>query len=81
MKCPECKYDPVEAARANPLQNSALVTAEGELQPDAEVYILDAFEILGADDGNVFCPRCGCEFPVDDDDLPDDKKEGQQLLF
>jgi hypothetical protein len=33
--------------------------------PETRYDVLDFFEVAGADDGNVFCPKCCCEFNPD----------------
>jgi len=51
LTCPQCGYTAADDNRP-PLH---------KLGFDHE---LDSFECIGADDGCVFCSRCGCEFAI-----------------
>lgn len=50
ITCPVCGYDP---------QTRQLKYIAEEIDSEAE------FEVLGACDGCLFCPRCGAEFEIE----------------
>ena len=55
VRCPDCDYSPLDASAVDPENNTP---------PTDQIDVLDAFDVMGADDGHVFCPECGMEFPV-----------------
>ena len=67
IECPACGYSvkdyPLNAADLGPEMFTNL--QEMNKKGRGGVYELDFFDTLGADEGNVFCPRCSEEFPVE----------------
>lgn len=61
VRCPSCRYSPVEHARERPDTDA----------PRTRDEVLDCYEVGGADDGCVFCPECACEFNTPTGEMPD----------
>lgn len=57
LRCPSCGYSPYDEERKRD------VLVQGGLEgPSCYDEALDYFEVTGAEEGNVFCPRCSQEF-------------------
>lgn len=57
MQCPDCgSTEPTQEEIDGMARHNV-----GKLGSDP----LDWWEVLGCDDGNVMCPSCSCEFPIE----------------
>ncbi|MHA2067986.1 MAG: hypothetical protein ACXABY_26795 [Candidatus Thorarchaeota archaeon] len=65
LRCPECGYCPRgEAYKQLKEEEAGLRLRVLDDVPALGIEELDFFEVLGADEGNVICPRCACKFAV-----------------
>lgn len=68
LRCPECGWCPrAEAYKHLQKVDAGEVApwlAQWDEVPKYGLEELDCFEVLGADEGNLICPRCACEFLV-----------------
>lgn len=66
LECPHCSYSVDEstltAESLGPETFAAL--QQMDKRGGAGVLEMDFFDVLGADEGCVFCPRCSEEFPI-----------------
>jgi hypothetical protein len=59
IRCPGCGYSPVQSAITDPkLMSDIMRYPVCETQDD----VLDCFDVLGADEGNLICLECAREF-------------------
>ena len=52
IRCPSCGFSPCEEAR---------YTRHTSIPRDQD-DVLDCFDVVGCDDGNIMCQECACEF-------------------
>ncbi len=57
IRCPDCGYSPIDEASESG-EGWGQTTA-----PTTREEALDFFDVLLADEGNVICQVCACEFP------------------
>ena len=81
IRCPDCRYSPV----GSPLlwrprlhdQSGHRLRRDLEYSPiETRDDVLDCFEVAGAGEGRIMCPRCCCTFEISMDPTPH-----QQVLF
>ena len=65
VRCPGCGFSPIEEARYTPNTD----------MPRTREEVLDRFEVLGADEGNVLCPMCSCEFDPETGEMAEGEGE------
>jgi hypothetical protein len=61
IQCPRCGYGPVVSAPRKGVYGAPPRAESGEHGWTTEDQ-LAFFDWCGADEGCVFCPKCGCEF-------------------
>lgn len=69
LRCPGCGYSPMDSVSPEPI-----TMAERRRHPACETReeALECFDVLGADEGCVFCPECACEFDPGTGEIHDD---------
>ena len=70
VSCPLCGYSPVKHTTEQNDRAAAMYGEHAHLVcqatlPETREDVLDFFEVLGADEGCVFCPVCYCEFATE----------------
>lgn len=74
VRCPECGYSPIDEARESG-EGWDLTT-----EPTTREWALEFYDVLLADEGNVICQVCACEFrPPDIEEVVSQPK--QTTLF
>jgi len=65
IQCQSCKYTPLDEVLSSSGKPFSHYQSVQRLEQDLSIENqLEFFEVLGADYGNVFCPKCANEFKV-----------------